>query len=63
MTNSKEKYYSVPYKRTSDWWTGDGQWYKLATWCNECFHDWDYVNERFVFTNEHDKALFILKWL
>ena len=66
MVNVKNKTNClVEYKRTGDWWVGGGQWYKLATWCDENIGhgNWDYYHEHFVFEKETDKALFILKWL
>lgn len=64
---SKELYqYRVPFKRTANWWAGDGNgdWAKLSAWCNQMFGkgNWDYFYDGFVFEQERDYMLFKLKW-
>lgn len=54
----------VEYKRRGDWWASGGLWYQISTWCNEQIgvHEWDYVNECFIFIDEQDKIMFKLRW-
>lgn len=65
MTQNRFDYkYSVAYPRTHDWW--NTHWRELATWCIQNFGPlpaWDYVDEKFWFTCEEHKVLFMLKWL
>jgi hypothetical protein len=54
--------YRVSYPRTHDWWSG--HWWMISSWCiNNIEHgEWDYINEHFVFSQESDKLMFVLKW-
>jgi hypothetical protein len=60
--NRKEAKFSVPYKRTKNWWSGD--WADISNWCREnVLGRWDYMNEEFLFTEEQDYVWFTLRWL
>lgn len=55
--------YSIPYKRTLQWYEED--WGILSEWCIENIgeDDWDYYSDKFVFCSEEHAMLFSLKWL
>ncbi len=56
--------YKVFYPRTNNWWSED--WRQLSNWCNNtigiCAKDWEYINERFMFTSKQDMLMFLLRW-
>jgi hypothetical protein len=55
--------YHVPFKRTSDWWDSGGTWYQVSTWCTTNFRRrWEFLDEKFMFETEQDKAWFMLRW-
>lgn len=58
-----KKVYTVSYPRTANWWSGG--WYEISTWCNNMIgvHEWDYVNEKFIFLELDNKILFELSWM
>lgn len=56
--------YKVSFPRTGDWYSNEGTWYRISTWCNTTFGrgNWEYYNNSFVFSEERDFMLFKLKW-
>lgn len=56
--------YHVPFKRTGDWWSSGGTWYQISTWLRASIrHRWEYMDEKFMFETEQDKAWFMLRWM
>lgn len=56
--------YRASFPRTGDWYSSEGTWYRISTWCNTAFGagNWNYYGNDFVFERESDYMLFILKW-
>jgi len=56
--------YTVNYPRTRNWWTSDGDWYQISTWCTQTFgqDNWEYFDQHFVFEQESQKLMFLLRW-
>lgn len=56
--------FALKYKRTANWWSPGGDWYEISTWMNETFgqHQWDYMDEYFMFRTEKDAHWFVLRW-
>lgn len=58
--------YTVKYGRKDydDWYAG--RWPSIADWCNSTYGidkwEWDHVSEYFMFKQESDKVMFILRW-
>ena len=56
--------YRLKYPRTSDGWIT--RWRNVTNWCNETIGignwDWDHISEEFIFKNDQDRILFLLRW-
>lgn len=55
--------YCVFYPRTAEWYSPGGDWYKISHWLQDVQKcNWDYVDNHFVFAEESDKVMFLLRW-